>query len=351
MNKWNISVLSIALSCSVHAQSIEFIGTIPLAISASDDLHRSFSKTQIVYVQNVRLSEDAQRVLKDRLDRIPGDLGVQAESDPLLPSSINLGMNNTPVLDQGAHGSCVTFAITGAFDAVLGKGDYISQLCSLELGAYLQKHRRAAYSGWDGSTGPDVLEQLNSYGIVTKSYQLDYGCAGVKRYPLTNEKNTGNPMSISEYTANSLALSFAGWEVLADAEDVFSDDFNPVSLLRAVKKNLREGRRVTFGMLLDDSVGEAGAVAKFKKNYDTWVLTPAIVKKIKKGGLKAGHEMIIIGYDDQAQAWTNDGTVSKGLFIIRNSWGKQAGDGGNFYISYDYFKALCDEAQAIVPKA
>ena len=115
------------------------------------------------------------------------------------------------------------------------------------------------------------------------------------------------------------------------------------------KKNLREGKRVTFGMLLDDNMGEAGALAKFRRNYDSWVLTSELVKKIKKGGLKAGHEMIIIGYDDQATAWTKDGQASKGLFLVRNSWGKNAGDGGNFYISYEYFKALCDEAQAIIP--
>ncbi|RUR06313.1 C1 family peptidase [Legionella sp. km772] len=350
MIKWNLAILSIALSCPLQAQSLEVIGTIPLTISAQDDLHRSFyTKTQIVYVQNVRLSAEAQRVLKDRIERSPDELSVATESNSLIPSAINLGMNGTPVLDQGAHGSCVTFAITAAFDAVLGKGDYISQLCSLELGSYLLKRRQVPYSGWDGSNGPIVLGQLNTYGIIPKSYQQEYGCAGVKRYPLTNEKNTGSPMSISEYTANSLPLSFASWTVLADAEEVFSADFNPVSLLRAVKKNLREGKRVTFGMLLDDSLGEAGALARFKKNYDTWVLTPELVKKIKKGELKAGHQMVIIGYDDKAQAWTKDGQLSKGLFIVRNSWGKQAGDGGNFYISYDYFKALCDEAQAIVP--
>ncbi len=340
-------ILSFILSFSLQAKSIEVVGTIPLIISTENKAHSFYTKTQIVYVQNVRLSLEAQQILKKRIEHISEELILEL-GDAAVPSFINLGMNGTPVLDQGAHGSCVTFAITAAFDAVLGKGDYISQLCSLELGSYLYKQRRLPYSGWNGSTGPLVLEQLNTYGIITQNYQHVYGCAGVKLYPLKDEKNTGKPMSISEYSSNALPLSFASWRILADSEEILTDNFNPTALLGEVKKHLREGKRVTFGMLLDETVGEAGALARFKKNYDTWVLTPEIMKKVEQGKLTAGHEMVIIGYDDQALAWTKDGLMSKGLFLVRNSWGKQAGDEGNFYISYDYFKALCDEAQVII---
>ena len=349
MRKWSIFVLSLTLSGALSAKSVEFIGVIPVVISASDDLKPyAGRKSQVVFVQNIHLSSNAQRVLKARLDHISEDIGLGAIHG--VPTRVNLGMNGTPVLDQGAHGSCVTFAMTGAFDAVLGKGDYISQLCSLELGAYLYQHGRSDYSGWNGSMGTVVLKQLNDYGVVPKSYQQEYGCAGVKHYPLRTASNTGKPMSISEYTANSIPLSFATWQVLADTEEVFSNNFNPVALLRTVKKHLREGHRVTLGILLDDTSGEAGALATYKKAYDTWVLTPEIIKKMKQGGMQAGHEMIIIGYDDYAVAYTKDGKPSKGVFIVRNSWGKQSGDSGNFYISYDYFKALCDEAQVIIPR-
>ena len=352
MSKWSAVILSVALVCPVQAKSIEFLGSLPVVITASEDLYGKtwYQKTNTVFVQHLRLSPNAQNVLKTRLDSIFEVNDLVTRSNSPLPTQINLGMNGTPVLDQGSHGSCVTFAMTGALDAVLGKGDYISQLCSLELGTYLQQYGRSAYSGWDGSIGPVVLKQLKDYGLVLKSYQQEYGCAGVKRYPLTNERNIGNPMSISEYTANSLPLSFAHWEILADTEEVFTDNFNPVTLLRAVKKNLREGKRVTFGMLLDDTLAEAGALGRFKKNHDTWVLTPEIIRKIEQGGLQAGHEMIIIGYDDQAVAFTQSGKSSKGLFIVRNSWGIQAGNRGTFYVSYEYFKALCDEAQVIIPK-
>lgn len=353
MNKWIAFLLSILLSAQLPAAAVEFIGTIPVVIS-SDELNKStltpFEKLTVI-VQKIRLSTTAQSVLKERLEDISEDFSEQNIVTPEnVPARVNLGMNATPVLDQGVHGSCVTFALTGALDAVLGKGDYISQLCSLELGDYLKRQGRSQYSGWDGSFGSVVFNQLQNYGVVPKGYQKEFGCAGVKRYPLNNEKNTGIPMPISEYSANAFSLSeFASWESLVSTEEAFNKNHNPGVLLRVVKKHLREGKRITFGMLLDESQGHAGALGTFKKPFDTWVLTHEIVKNARNGGLDAGHEMIIIGYDDQAVVRAKNGTISKGVFILRNSWGKQLGDEGNFYISYSYFKAFSNEAQVVIP--
>ena len=35
-----------------------------------------------------------------------------------------------------------------------------------------------------------------------------------------------------------------------------------------------------------------------------------------------------------------NGLEHKGLITLRNSWGENAGDKGNFYMSYDYFDIL-----------
>ena len=61
----------------------------------------------------------------------------------------------------------------------------------------------------------------------------------------------------------------------------------------------------------------------------------------------AGHEMIITGYDDRAVAIDDHGRAHKGLLTLRNSWGALAGDKGDFYMSYDYFKAFVMEVQRI----
>lgn len=351
MSKWSLFLLGTMLPLSLSAASIDYIGTIPVAIPlAQSQSILGDQQTRVIYVQKIRLSDAARTALSSRIDALDNDVeSLSNEQAQGVLARVNLGMNATPVLDQGAHGSCVTFAITGAFDALTGKGDYISQLCSLELGDYLARKGLLELSGWNGSYGELVLNQLNHYGVVLKSYQVDYGCAGVKLYPLFNEQNTGRPMSSAEYTANSLSLSrYGSWEVLLNAEDAFTTNHNPAQLLSTVKKHLREGKRVTFGMLLDESVGGAGALGANKVEGDTWVVTPEIAKRAKKEGLQAGHEMIIIGYDDNATARAQNGELSKGLLIVRNSWGMRAGDKGNYYVSYDYFKAFSDEAQVII---
>lgn len=352
MNKWIFLPLGFVLSASLSAGSINYIGTIPIAISSDQSTSLTGDQqTRIIYVQKIHLSDSARTALSSRIDALDNDAHDSLSNDNAqgVIARVNLGMNATPVLDQGAHGSCVTFAITGAFDALIGKGDYISQLCSLELGDYLARRGMLELSGWSGSYGELVLNQLSHYGVVLKSYQIDYGCAGVKLYPLLNEQDTGRPMSSSEYTANSLSLSrYGSWEVLLNAEDAFTTNHNPAQLLGTVKKHLREGKRVTFGMLLDESVGGAGALGANKVEGDTWVITSEIAKRAQKEGLHAGHEMIIIGYDDNATARAQNGELSKGLFIVRNSWGMRAGDKGNYYVSYDYFKAFSDEAQVII---
>jgi C1A family cysteine protease len=57
--------------------------------------------------------------------------------------------------------------------------------------------------------------------------------------------------------------------------------------------------------------------------------------------------MIITGYDNNATAIDTQGRVHKGLLTLRNSWGNKVGDQGDFYMSYDYFKALALEVQRI----
>lgn len=115
-----------------------------------------------------------------------------------------------------------------------------------------------------------------------------------------------------------------------------------------IKTALNQKDRVTFAvLLLDFDLGVMGAVGTNKTQFDTWVLTPEIARDIYLRPFFGGHEMIITGYDDNAIAVDDNGREHKGLFTLRNSWGEQFGDKGNFYMSYDYFKVLTIEAQRI----
>lgn len=233
------------------------------------------------------------------------------------PTAVDLGMNNVPVLDQGAYGTCVTFATTAAIDAALGIGDYVDQQCSLELDMALGKNY------WDGAYfATDVLLPLKKYGVVQKNRCNAY-------YP-----NRYMWISTTEYKAR------ASKTVKMDQIKYISH--YPISV-DDVRADINAGRRVAigFGMMADDS--DPVSVQGFNIN---------IGGRMKAGGLwacqqpsswtsycgeaYAGHEVLITGYDD-----------SQELFKIRNSWSTSMGDSGEFYMTYAFFSAMAGDGTAI----
>ena len=265
-----------------------------------------------------------------------------------LPPSVQLGMENVPVLNQGLHGSCVMFAVTAAMDAVIKKGDYISQLCALQLGQYLQANGFSP-SGWDGALGINVLTQFDLFGFMTKDAQREQSCGGLVDYPATSEEK-GQEMSLSEYHdySHSVVSKRIAWTSLLDLFQTAQDKMDGAITLSQVKQALARGDRLIFGVLLADyDKGLAGAIGTHKAFNDTWLLTPEIVNDVNENPQFAGHEMLITGYDDNAYAKDDFGRIHRGLITLRNSWGDKVGDQGTFYMSYDYFRALVMEAQRI----
>lgn len=330
------------------AQEIEMVGTIHQKI---DSVHQAFAtnhKSEVISLMKVKLSPHAQYKMVNRFNK--QDLRIAAvESDSgTLPSSVQLGMENVPVLNQGIHGTCVTFAASAAINAIIKKGEYVSPLCSLQLGQYFQTNGFMP-SGWDGSLGEYVLSQLDSFGFMTIQDQKQFGCGGLNEYPAA-VKDYGremNPIDFHIY-AHPLVQNHIGWSSLLDIFQTMKDDVDSGALLQKVKQSLATGDRLMFGVLLADyEKGLAGAVGTHKVFNDTWVITPEIISDMRLNPQFAGHEMLIIGYDDNATAKDDHGRVHRGMLKLRNSWGERVGDQGNFYMSYDYFKALVIEMQRI----
>lgn len=298
------------------------------------------------------LSAEAKNYLREQLALYPSNSVSHVAFSSELPQKVSLGMQMTPVLNQGYHGSCVTFAVTAAINATLGAGDYISQLCSLELGSYLAIHDKIGASGWNGSLAPWVFAQISQYGIISQNYQKEHGCAGVHDYPLKDETNEGNPMSEAEFLAHSIPVTnLISWKPLMQAEEAFSAESNNNDLIFQIKAELAKGNRLAVGMMLDLEVGGAGSVGTHVTEGDTWMLTPAIISDAMAGNIYAGHEMVITGYDDNLEITDGKGNVNKGVFTLRNSWSEYAGDKGNYYVTYDYVKFLADEVIAVRLKA
>lgn len=331
-------------------QDFEVVGSITQPIHIKSNPRRfAASPLKEVTLLNIALSAKAQQIVHDQAIKALSEAPTFSIEDNKLPKKLDLGMNHVPVLDQGYYGTCVVFANTAAVDAAIGRGDYVSQLCLLQLGRYLAAN---AYipSGWDGSIGSLVLQQLNTFGIVNKQQQKQYGCGGITEYPISKKEEPAGEMSISDYhhLSESLGDYRVDWSPIVDVYQLFRKEVTADTVLIDVKKSLMASERVTFGILLPLSEeGLAGAVGKYKQAYDTWVLTPNIAQDAGSGPSTVGHEMIITGYNDEAVAIDDEGHAHHGLLTLRNSWGEGFGDHGNFYMSYDYFRGLVVEAQRI----
>lgn len=345
-----LSMMALAVTSS--AQAIELNGTVSANVPTADA--RGNTGSQPIKLMRLKLSKQELRALNGA--RLTAAVRKTLKDDSL-PSNAEVSVIEK-VLNQGQHGSCVTFAVSGALDALIAKGDYVSQLCSLELGSYLEK-RSYTYSGWEGSFGPLVLNQFMTHGIVSMENQKTKGCAGVTKYPLYNESNTGKPITLDEYhelseplTVDLRSTSYFYWEsVLGDNQADFKE-YDADKLVAEVKKNLatkysNREVRLTFGTILPYQMCSVGACGTYHHANDTWALTKSMEREFGDREL-AGHEMMIIGYDDEAVVTDNEGGTHKGLFKLRNSWGATAGDKGNYYITYDFFKRFAMEVQRVV---
>jgi len=254
--------------------------------------------------------------------------------------SVQLGMNNVPVLDQGPHGTCVTFSTTAALDAIIGQGDYISQLCTLTLNQYLSSHGYAP-DFWNGTLPKHVFNQMNIFGIISKTNEQQYGCGGLTEYPnLPSTKS--NEMDVDEFHQISENLSdlidFDTTQIL-DYYQFVQKETSVKKIEQDVKNALNQGDRLTIGTIVIPD-GFIGAYGKYHVSNDTWILNADVVNYINSNQELAGHAMVLTGYDDYAVVMDSQGKVHRGLFTLRNSWGPRAGDQGNFYMSYDYFRSL-----------
>lgn len=360
---------TLALSClffALNVQAMEFDKPTSVSVTLHNNQKHfgpsGFSANPVlppkktVMLMKIKLTAQQKQVLSQAPNNKLRTAAQPTFSGFNLPHQYDRGMNGTPVLDQGMHGACTTFATTAAVDALLGKGDYISQLCQLSLGSYFEQNGYLP-SGWDGTSGAYALNQIIGFGIINKSNQKAKSCGKLNDYPLTNPYNTGSPMSLEEFKNTSENLNEQlDWESILTFNQRFEwgsrgSTTQADALLMEVKKTIALRKpymdtRVTFGTLLPLDYCEVGACARYHVNNDTWALTNAIMQDQKHN--YGGHEMIIIGYNDDAIAIDNEGKSHQGLLILRNSWGSEAGDQGNYYMTYDFFKQFVLEVQKIM---
>lgn len=255
-------------------------------------------------------------------------------NDALAPAK-QLGMNNVPVLNQGNTYFDSAYASTATIDALLGRGDFISQLCLIQLGNYMDPTNKGF-----GFTLQNTLSRLENYGYIMKVHQRSAGCEDA--IPFINYE------SYNRLSRNTVAESIM-WFPLLSMHKSIGERANTEKTLLEIKKAINQEQRVTMGFLAffkgDNTLGAMGS---YHEKDDTWILNTQMKRELYNFAPLYYHSVVITGYDNDAISVDDTGEKHKGLLTLRGSWGNESGDQGDFYMSYDYFRVLVIEAQQIV---
>lgn len=228
----------------------------------------------------VRQKEDSRDFRLPRMDLQP------------LPRFISIRASCPPVFDQGALGSCTANAGAAARMMLAGTSTVLSRL-------FLYYKERALHGDEDTDSGAqmrDICRVLRADGICEESYD-----------PYDVGRFTDAPPA--EAVRNALQYKITSYATFdGDAKD----DLQQIRLYLATKK-----LPVLIGMDVYESFESPGVA------NTGWMPMPDTGKEKIVGS----HAVLIVGYNDMRE-----------VLIVRNSWGDSWGDGGYFYMPYNYVK-------------
>ena len=199
------------------------------------------------------------------------------------PAQVDLRHGCSPVENQGHVGSCVANAVVGAMEYQLIRKRYETRDLS-RLFVYYNARRLTERIGQSGTRNRMAMASVLGWGVCPAKmwpYQI----------AMVDERPTRDCYSAAEGLKGiQFAQTFQG---------------------AGVREALAFGLPVVFSMRLPklafDQVRHTGALHAPKDG--------------KWEAPSGGHSMLLVGYDDDRQAW-----------LVRNSWGPQWGEGGHFWI-------------------
>lgn len=203
-----------------------------------------------------------------------------------LPPSVTLASRMPPPGDQGNQSSCVGWAVA------YGARSYYQGLDTAELRqtkvfspAYIYNQIRGDKKSCEqGSYIDQALDLMKSQGVATLA-DFSYLQNNCSKLPDPEVKNGAKKHAIR------------GWSYISQGD------------LSSIKSELYKGNPVIVAMDVEDSFVSLRGSAIYKN---------------KSRGLRSGHAMVIIGYDDARQA-----------FHLLNSWGTDWGDRGYGWVDYE----------------
>ena len=203
---------------------------------------------------------------------------------PELPVKEDLRDKFPPVYQQGQIGSCTANALVAALQY-----DHPQMMGSRLFVYYNERKLEGHISDDTGATLADGVQSLIKYGVCPE-----------EEWPY-EEQRFSQPPSKECYDAAKNHHVLEAHNVHQNIEDM--------------KTCLASGHPFVVGI----QIFESFETAEVARTGD--VPMPAPDRERNLGG----HAVLCVGYDDTRRKW-----------IMRNSWGPMWGDGGYFYLDYDY---------------
>jgi len=206
-----------------------------------------------------------------------------------LPAKTDLRKTCPPVYDQGGLGSCTANALGAAFEFGKKKQRKKTFRPSRLFLYYNERVLMNTVLSDSGAYLRDGIKSLNKQGICPE-----------KDWPYKEAAFTQKPPAACYKTAlKNQVLSY--WRI-------------PVNLT-SIKGCLAEGYPFSFGFSVYESF-------MTKKVADSGIMP---LPDIAKESLVGGHAVLAVGYNDEKQ-----------MALVRNSWGRNWGISGYFWMPYTY---------------
>ncbi len=211
----------------------------------------------------------------------------------VLPTRVDLRKFCTQIENQGDLGSCTANAIGSAMEflekRVLGKSVDFSRL-------FIYYNERKKEGNIDEDSGAQIRTGMK---VIAQ-----YGACLEKTWPYDIDQFAVEP-SQEAYQEGEKYHVISYHRIDTDQESLYN-----------MKYCLADGYPFVFGFSVFDSF-ESNEVSQ----------TGIMPMPERSESMLGGHAVLAVGYDD-----------IKGMFLIRNSWGEDWGQGGYFWMPYEFIE-------------
>lgn len=222
----------------------------------------------------------------------------QSENTLLMPRKINLLSFCPPIKNQGQIGSCSSHACATAFEIEMKIIESRKSTSLSELWHYYKVRQKDFMNTFPDDSGAYLREAIK--------VMYHNGFCPESLYPYDYRKINETPGFMTDVIASL-------WKIKS---------YHTCMTLNQIKTSLIQEHPVIIGIPVDKN---------FLQKRDN-----SIVDKYSIANRVGGHAVVLIGYDDNVQA-----------FLLANSWGENWGVGGYAWISYTYIEKYLWEGWSI----